>query len=67
MTPNTLLYCEKCKHYTQHVFVMNIGECKICIDEKLACVERRIGEDYENQVMTICKEYEEGVEQIPKT
>ena len=31
MTPNNLLYCEHCRNYTNHTFVVNVGVCKVCI------------------------------------
>ncbi len=33
MTPDSLLYCEDCKHHTNHVFVVNVGVCQTCIKE----------------------------------
>lgn len=30
MTPNNLLFCEHCRSYTKHTFVVNVGMCKIC-------------------------------------
>lgn len=33
MTPNNLLYCESCKHYTRHTFVVNVGVCQVCIGQ----------------------------------
>jgi len=31
MTPNNLLFCEHCRYYTKHTFVVNIGVCQVCI------------------------------------
>ena len=33
MTPNNLLYCESCQHYTRHIFVVNTGVCNVCIGQ----------------------------------
>lgn len=33
MTPNNLLFCEHCRSYTKHTFVVNVGVCNICIKE----------------------------------
>lgn len=33
MTPNNLLYCETCRSYTRHTFVVNTGVCNVCIKE----------------------------------
>lgn len=33
MAIKNLLFCESCRSYTQHTFVVNVGVCNICIKE----------------------------------